>query len=77
MAFHARFAASSQPVTRYDQLQSSDPVRYGRLASTLIEQGVWVARRGIWYVSAAHTEADVTETVDRMESAFKLFNVQR
>jgi glutamate-1-semialdehyde 2,1-aminomutase len=34
-----------------------------------------VARRGIWYVSAAHTDADVTETLDRIESAFKIFNV--
>jgi glutamate-1-semialdehyde 2,1-aminomutase len=77
MAFHARFAASSPPITRYDQLQRSDLGRYGRLASTLIEHGVWVARRGIWYVSAAHTAADVAETLDRMESAFKIFNVER
>ena len=77
MAFHASFAASSQPMTRYNQLQRSGPGRYERLASTFIEQGVWVARRGIWYVSAAHTDADVTETVDRIESAFKIFNVAR
>jgi len=61
-------------MTRYSQLQRSDPDRYGRLAGTLIDQGVWVARRGIWYVSAAHTEADVAETADRIESAFKIFN---
>jgi hypothetical protein len=28
-------------------------------------------------VSAAHTDADVTETLDRIESAFKIFNVAR
>jgi glutamate-1-semialdehyde 2,1-aminomutase len=75
MAFHASFAPSAQPMTRYDQLQRSDPDRYGRLAGTLIDQGVWVARRGIWYVSAAHTEADVAETLDRIESAFKIFSM--
>jgi glutamate-1-semialdehyde 2,1-aminomutase len=32
-----------------------------------------VARRGIWYVSAAHTEADVAETLDRAEQAFRSF----
>jgi glutamate-1-semialdehyde 2,1-aminomutase len=73
MAFHARFAASSEPVTRYRQLQDADAGRYGRLADALIGQGVWVARRGIWYVSAAHTAADVSETADRIDSAFQVF----
>ena len=73
MAFHASFAASSEPMTRYRQLQDGDAGRYGRLADTLIGQGVWVARRGIWYVSAAHTAADLSETVDRIESAFQIF----
>ena len=69
----ASFAASSEPVTRYRQLQDSDTGRYGHLADTLIGQGVWVARRGIWYVSAAHTAADISETADRIESAFQMF----
>jgi glutamate-1-semialdehyde 2,1-aminomutase len=74
MAFHARFAPPGQPVmTRYRDLTRSDPDRYGRLADALIGQGVWVARRGIWYVSAAHTEADVAETLDRVASAFSAF----
>ena len=73
MAFHASFAASSEPMTRYQQVQGSDAGRYGRLADTLIGQGVWVARRGIWYVSAAHTAADISETADRIDSAFQIF----
>jgi glutamate-1-semialdehyde 2,1-aminomutase len=74
MAFHARFAASSEPVTRYDQLQQNNPGRYARLADSLIDHGVWVARRGIWYMSAAHTEADVKETANRIEAAFEAFD---
>ena len=73
MAFHASFAASSEPMTRYQQVQRTDAGRYGRLADTLIGQGVWVARRGIWYVSAAHTAGDISETADRVESAFQMF----
>ncbi|HET7013325.1 MAG TPA: hypothetical protein VFI65_05425 [Streptosporangiaceae bacterium] len=46
---------------------------YARFAVALFEQGVWVARRGIWYVSAAHAHADVTETVDRVKAAIKVF----
>jgi glutamate-1-semialdehyde 2,1-aminomutase len=74
MAFHASFAAPGQEMTRYRDLARSDPARYGRLADALIAQRVWVARRGIWYVSAAHTEADVSETVDRIGRAFRAFS---
>ena len=63
-------------MTRYRDLARSDPDRYGRLADALIGHGVWVARRGIWYVSAAHTEADVSETLDRIEPAFRAFSAQ-
>ncbi len=74
MAFHASFAPPGQlPVTRYRDLARSDPDRYARLADALIGQRVWVARRGIWYVSAAHTEADVAETLDRAGRAFSAF----
>jgi glutamate-1-semialdehyde 2,1-aminomutase len=74
MAFHASFAPPGQgPVTRYRDLARSDPDRYARLADALIAERVWVARRGIWYVSAAHTEADVAETLDRAERAFRTF----
>ena len=72
MAFHASFGAGDEPVTSYGQLKQRDQERYARLAVALFDQGVWVARRGIWYVSAAHAEADVTETVDRVEAAFML-----
>jgi glutamate-1-semialdehyde 2,1-aminomutase len=74
MAFHASFAPpGAVPVTRYRDLARSDPDRYARLAGALIAERVWVARRGIWYVSAAHTEADVAETLDRVDRAFSAF----
>jgi glutamate-1-semialdehyde 2,1-aminomutase len=76
MAFHASFAAPGQAMTRYRDLDRTDPARYARLADTLIGHGVWVARRGIWYVSAAHTEADVSETVSRIERAFRAFSAE-
>jgi glutamate-1-semialdehyde 2,1-aminomutase len=69
MAFHARFDSGTEPVTRYAQLQAIDGDRYGRFAAKLIASGIWVAYRGIWYVSAAHTTADVDETVKRFDAA--------
>jgi glutamate-1-semialdehyde 2,1-aminomutase len=73
MAFHASFAEPGRAVTRFRQLAGADAARYGRLADVLIAHGVWVARRGIWYVSAAHTEADIDESAGRIGRAFEAF----
>jgi len=74
MAFHASFARPGPPVTRPQELAATDPGRYERLADTLVGHGVWVARRGIWYVSAAHTPADAAETLGRVDAAFGEFS---
>jgi glutamate-1-semialdehyde 2,1-aminomutase len=73
MAFHASSSTGDEPVSSYGRLKQRDSARYARLADALIDLGVWVARRGIWYVSAARTEADVTETVERVNAAIKAF----
>ncbi|MCV7224858.1 aspartate aminotransferase family protein [Mycolicibacterium komossense] len=73
MAFHARFDSGAEPITRYPQLQAIDDRRYGRFANQLITSGIWVAYRGIWYVSAAHTIDDVDETVKRFDAALSEF----
>jgi len=73
MAFHARFDTGTEPVTRYAQVQALDGERYGRFATKLIAAGIWVAYRGIWYVSAAHTLDDVDETVKRFDTALTDF----
>src|SRR5690606_19501981 len=64
MAFH--FGFGTGPVTDYAGLQRLDLARYAEFSSVLVEHGVWVTGRGIWYVSAAHTEADVDETLERV-----------
>jgi glutamate-1-semialdehyde 2,1-aminomutase len=73
MAFHASFRSSREPIRSCHQLQSTDQDEYGRLALSLIDNGIWVAYRGIWYVSAAHNQQDVSETVERIDSAFAAF----
>lgn len=74
MAFHASFAPSDVEITRYEQLQNIDQHRYRALARALIDSGVWVAYRGIWYVSAAHTERDMDESLERIDEAFRAFS---
>ena len=34
-----------------------------------MEAGVWVAARGIWYLSAAHGERELEVTLERAERA--------
>ena len=70
MAFHAGFGDG--PVTDYRSLSRLDAARYDEFTRTLIDHGLWVAGRGIWYLSAAHGEADIDETLERVETAMKV-----
>lgn len=76
-AFHASIARSASdlsPYHDYAQLQQRrDLQAYARLSRLFTEHGVWVAARGIWYVSAAHTRDDVAETLGRVGHAMERF----
>jgi glutamate-1-semialdehyde 2,1-aminomutase len=67
MAFHVGFGRG--PVTDHATLQRLDLAGYAEFARVLVEHGVWVSGRGIWYLSTAHTDADIDETLDRVASA--------
>lgn len=71
MAFHVSFGDGA--VTDYRSLQTRDADRYRKLADALVAEGVWVARRGVWYVSAAHGEDEVEITLERAEAALGRF----
>ncbi|WP_238008823.1 aminotransferase class III-fold pyridoxal phosphate-dependent enzyme [Dactylosporangium sp. AC04546] len=71
-AFHVSFRAEGAPptdVVDHASLQSLDLARYNRFSRTLAAHGIWVAGRGIWYVSAAHGPAELTDTLDRFDRA--------
>jgi glutamate-1-semialdehyde 2,1-aminomutase len=67
VAFHASFGDGE--VRDFRDLQRLDAQRYRRFAARLVEEGVWVAGRGIWYVSAAHGEREVEVTLERARAA--------
>lgn len=71
MAFHAGIGEG--PIGSYEDVRRLDAAAYQALVDLLIDNGVWVAGRGIWYVSAAHTEADVEETLSRADKAMRSF----
>jgi glutamate-1-semialdehyde 2,1-aminomutase len=70
MAFNASLDG---PAVAHDAREhlSRDLAGYRRLAAALVEAGVWVAGRGIWYLSAAHDDAEVDAALERAEGVFR------
>lgn len=68
MAFHASFGDGIE-VSDHTDLRELDHGRYRELAARLVDNGVWVAARGIWYLSAAHGDNEVDATLERAEAA--------
>lgn len=67
-AFHLSFGGEEE-VVDLRSLRTRDAERYRRLALRLIGAGIWVAPRGIWYVSAAHGERELEVTLERAAGA--------
>jgi glutamate-1-semialdehyde 2,1-aminomutase len=67
-AFHLSFGDAA-PVHDLRSLHMLDLARYAAFATRLADHGLWVAQRGIWYVSAAHGDQELADTVERVESA--------
>ena len=49
------------------------PDLYPRFRRALLEEGVHIfpSEKGLWYISAAHTDEDIDLTLERVEAAFK------
>jgi glutamate-1-semialdehyde 2,1-aminomutase len=68
MAFHVSFGDDT-PVNDLRGLHQLDLARYQRLAARLADVGVWVAGRGIWYVSTAHGDRELATVLERFAAA--------
>jgi glutamate-1-semialdehyde 2,1-aminomutase len=62
------FFFAGEPVRSYEEAQQSDGERFIRFFNQLLEHGVYVAPSAFeaGFVSAAHTDAVIAETVDVM-----------
>ena len=56
--FHVGFTALPQ-VSDFRDTLSYDKARYARFVLGMQERGIRLIGRGLWYLSAAHTEADI------------------
>lgn len=64
-AFHTSFGDTE--ATDHRTLQRFDLARYEKLATALVEHGVWVSGRGVWYVSGSHGPAELDATLTRFD----------
>lgn len=66
-AFHTCFA--SHPIHDYATYSRADHQRLARFLGALLENGVRPTSRGTWFISAAHSENDVAQTLDAVDRA--------
>ncbi len=60
------------PIRDYrDYVQRHDSARWAHLRRCLLEEGVRAIERGLWFLSLAHSEADVDEALARASVAFE------
>ena len=64
---------TSQPVTDYESAKRSDTARFARFFRAMLERGVYLAPSQFEaaFVSAAHTERDIEETIAAAGEAFQ------
>ncbi len=74
LVFHTAIlknGAEEGPLRDYrDLVARNDGPRFGHLRRCLLEEGVRAIERGLWFMSLAHTEADVEEALTRADRAF-------
>jgi glutamate-1-semialdehyde 2,1-aminomutase len=68
--FHSGFTTRDK-VSDFRDTLSYDKATYAQFVSGMQERGVRLIGRGLWYVSAAHTEADVEQCLRIAEDVLK------
>jgi glutamate-1-semialdehyde 2,1-aminomutase len=56
-------------ILNYRDWASRDTASYERIVRELVERGIRTITRGTWYVSAAHSEEDINQTLAAFEVA--------
>lgn len=56
-------------IEQFDQFQQRDAAKYARFAEIMLEEGVLVRPNGLWYVSTAHGDREIEETLSAVDRA--------
>lgn len=58
-------------LTNYRDCLEFDGAKYTDFAKRMLDNGIRLIGRGIWYISAAHTEEDIDEAIDVANEVFQ------
>jgi glutamate-1-semialdehyde 2,1-aminomutase len=70
-AFHLSFTELPALKSYRDYALHCDKERYNRFVLAMLQRGVRLVGRGIWYISAAHTGDHVAQTLEAVEAALQ------
>ena len=70
-AFHVSFTELPAIRDYRDYALHCDKERYSRFCVAMLKRGVRLIERGVWYLSAAHTEAHLDQTLQAVEAALQ------
>ena len=73
MAFHVSFGQAK--VIDWRTLQDLDLDQYERFSRGLVDSGIWVTGRGVWYSSAAHGDNELADVLERFDQAIASWSV--
>jgi glutamate-1-semialdehyde 2,1-aminomutase len=71
MAFHTSFTELPAIRNYRDYAFYCDKERFSRFCVALLKRGVRVIERGMWYLSAAHTDEHIGKTLSAVEAALR------
>jgi glutamate-1-semialdehyde 2,1-aminomutase len=63
-------------VSDYRETLSADKKKLGRFISGMHDRGIRIIGRGLWYISAAHTEDDINYAIDNSFAVLEEMNQQ-
>jgi glutamate-1-semialdehyde 2,1-aminomutase len=66
--FHVALGVGG-PIADYRSSLAADKMRYIRLTTALLDRGVRALERGAWFLSIAHTDEVIDETIAAVASA--------
>lgn len=69
--FHVALGVE-EPIVDYRSSLKADKARYVKLCTALLERGVRVLERGAWFVSTAHDDVVVDETITALEESLSV-----
>jgi glutamate-1-semialdehyde 2,1-aminomutase len=71
--FHTYFGGEQRPVD-YRSYCATDQMRLSQFVDALLECGVRITGRGTWFLSTAHSESDIEETLAAARRAMRRLN---